>query len=71
MIEPFKQICVEELLKELERNERSLAWAARQLEISAAYLSRVVNGRNNPSAKLTKQIVRLTEKLTKQLSLVS
>ena len=48
-------IC-EKIIKELENQERSIAWLGRRLKITRAYMHKMIHGKRNFHAKYKKEV---------------
>ena len=48
-------IC-EKIIKELESQERSIAWLGRRLNITRAYMHKMIHGKRNFHAKYKKEV---------------
>ncbi len=50
----------EEIVDWLAQNERSQRWLAHKVNVSNEWISRILNGRDNPSEELLKRIAEVT-----------
>ena len=55
---PFFQLNTEVLWERLDLLDRSQNWLAREIGVSHAYVSKLVNGRRSPSGRIRRRMLR-------------